>query len=137
MKVYVDSSWLLKLMLQQGTVQPLPKGARVFSSVLLQVECRRTLDRYYKRQLIGAEPFARLNQQLSQYLAFFHLLEVRQEIAARASEPFATPLGTLDALHLASAMKIREKEGEHLLFATFDAELALAATAHGFTVIRE
>ncbi len=137
MKIYLDSSWLLKVLLQQGAVKPLPEGAQVFSSVLLQVECRRTLDRYYKRQLIAAVTFARLSQQLSQYMEFFHLLEVNQEIALRASEPFSTPLGTLDALHLASAIKIREAEGGGLAFATFDNELAIAAMAHGFAIISE
>jgi predicted nucleic acid-binding protein len=135
LKIYLDSSWLLKVLLQQGAVKPLPAGAQVFSSVLLQVECRRTLDRHYKRQLIGAEHFARLSQQLSQYMEFFSLLEVNQDIALRASEPFSTPLGTLDALHLATAIKIREAEGEELALATFDNELAIAAMAHGFTVI--
>jgi len=58
---------------------------------------------------------------------------VEPRILLRASEPFPTLLGTLDAVHLATALLIRD-DLEDLSFATHDDELALAARAVGFRV---
>jgi hypothetical protein len=44
------------------------------------------------------------------------------------------PLGTLDAIHLATAEMWREAKGKELLVATHDQALALAARASGFRV---
>ena len=55
------------------------------------------------------------------------------EVLERAGDPFPTSIGTLDAIHLASALAIRD-EVPDLVFATHDAELALAASAMGFDV---
>ncbi len=53
---------------------------------------------------------------------------------ARAAEPLPTTLGTLDALHLASALLVRASDLE-LAFATHDLELAIAAGAMGFEIL--
>jgi hypothetical protein len=44
----------------------------------------------------------------------------------------ATPVKTLDALHLASALLWRERSGDPLVFATHDPQQARAARALGF-----
>lgn len=46
-----------------------------------------------------------------------------------------TELGTLDAIHLATALLWKESEGGELLMATHDRALAIAAQAHGLTAI--
>jgi hypothetical protein len=46
-----------------------------------------------------------------------------------------TVLGTLDAIHLATALLWRENTGSDLVMATHDGSLALAARAAGFRVI--
>jgi len=46
-----------------------------------------------------------------------------------------TELGTLDAIHLASALFWRDAMGLNLSMATHDAVSGLAARAHGFTVL--
>ena len=51
----------------------------------------------------------------------------------RAADPFPTTLGSLDAIHLASALLVRD-ELEGLAFATHDDELGTAARATGFEV---
>lgn len=135
MKVYIDTSWLLRVLLQQGEVKRLPRNAEVYSSALLHVEACRTLDRQTKRGLITEVQMAKLRGQLDQYLEFFNLIEIDRDIIKRAAEPFALPLGTLDAVHLATAIKIREVESTALYFASFDDELRLAAMAHGFKLI--
>ena len=45
------------------------------------------------------------------------------------------PLGTLDTLHLSTAILWREVRGKELVMATHDRGLGAAARAFGFTVI--
>jgi hypothetical protein len=49
--------------------------------------------------------------------------------------PMATVVKTLDAIHLASAMLLREGRGIELSFATHDPQQARAARALGFDCI--
>ena len=46
-----------------------------------------------------------------------------------------TELGTLDAIHLATALLWRDQTQTQLVMATHDTALALAATAHGLQVV--
>jgi hypothetical protein len=52
-----------------------------------------------------------------------------------ASEPLSSVVGTLDAIHLATAMTWRETYERSLVFATHDGMLANAARAAGFEVL--
>ena len=61
-------------------------------------------------------------------------IEITKAVLARASEPFHSSLGTLDAIHLATAVLHRERSAPDLVFATHDSALALAARSHGFEV---
>jgi len=63
------------------------------------------------------------------------LVEPTRSVLTRASQPFPTELGTLDAIHLATAMLWRERGGEDLVMATHDAALGVAARACGFRVV--
>jgi hypothetical protein len=45
------------------------------------------------------------------------------------------PLGSLDAIHLATAELWRETRGQEIVFATHDRALGLGARASGFKVI--
>lgn len=63
----------------------------------------------------------------------FDLIALDSVVLERATEPFPTMLGSLDAIHLASALLARE-EFEALSLATHDEELAVAARAVGFKV---
>jgi len=53
----------------------------------------------------------------------------------RAAQPMPIPLGTLDAVHLATALLWQETRDEDLVLATHDRALALAARASGLHVI--
>ena len=46
-----------------------------------------------------------------------------------------TELGTLDAIHLATALLWKEMSHVNLVMATHDGPLGLAAQAHGLTVV--
>ena len=52
-----------------------------------------------------------------------------------ASELLPTALGTLDALHLATALVWRDRIGQTLVMATHDGGLALAERSFGLEVL--
>jgi predicted nucleic acid-binding protein len=62
-----------------------------------------------------------------------HIIPLSERILARAGEAFPTVIGTLDAIHLATALHIRDATGIDV-FLTHDTQLASAASASGFTV---
>ncbi len=59
---------------------------------------------------------------------------LERTVLSRAGEPLPTPLGTLDAVHLATALIWRDRMGSLPIVATHDAALGLAARAFGFEV---
>jgi len=63
----------------------------------------------------------------------FTLVALDSIVLERAVEPFPTGLGSLDAIHLASALLARDSV-EGLVFATHDDQLGTAARATGFQV---
>ncbi len=73
--------------------------------------------------------------------AVFHFLEAMEVIdptrpvLTRAAQPLPTLLGTLDAIHLATALLWREQTEENLVMATHDSALGTAAKAHGLRVV--
>jgi predicted nucleic acid-binding protein len=85
-------------------------------------------------QIAGAEIASRRRAVLA-VIASLALIEVDAIVLARAEQPMPTKLGTLDAIHLASALLWREAAGENLTMATHDRALALAAQAHGLPII--
>jgi hypothetical protein len=62
------------------------------------------------------------------------LVPLSNPILERASQSFLTALGTLDALHLATALRLAEFRGMELRFLTHDVELAAAARSMNFSV---
>jgi len=60
---------------------------------------------------------------------------VQRPILARASEPFPTTLGTLDAQHLATALVWQDRMRQSLTMATHDRDLGLAARSFGIDVL--
>lgn len=67
-------------------------------------------------------------------VARFDIVPIDHAVLTRAADPFPTTLGSLDAVHLASAVIAREQVPD-LQLATHDAELAIAARAVGFEVL--
>jgi hypothetical protein len=74
-------------------------------------------------------------QQLAHIEASIGRIGMTRVVLRRASLPMATAVKTLDALHLASALLFQERRGMSLVFATHDAQQAIAARALGFGCI--
>jgi len=133
---YVDTSVLLRVAL--GQPDALPEWRQVdrgVSSALTRVEGLRTLDRLRFRARLADAEVARRRAIILQLLDSFELVEVDSLVLDRAAQPQPTELGTLDAIHLATALLWRETISTQLVMATHDVALATAAQAHGFTVV--
>ena len=136
MIAYVDTSVLLRVAL--GQADALPEWRQVdrgVSSALTRVEGLRTLDRLRLRARLADAEVARRRAIILQLLDSLELVEVDFLVLDRAAQPQPTDLGTLDAIHLATALLWRETMGAQLVMATHDVALATAAQAHGFRVL--
>lgn len=135
MTLYVDTPVLLRVVLgEPGRLAEWSRSERWISSELVRLESLRTIDR--ARILAGLtdrDVSARRAAVLEQLCAF-DLVRIGPRVLERAAEPFPTSLGSLDAIHLASALLVRERYPE-MVFTTHDAELATAARAVGFRVL--
>lgn len=136
MIAYLDTSALLRLVLRErGSLEELLAAKTLVSSELLAVESLRTLDRLRLQGALSVEDAASRRATVSQWLEAVDLVLVQRPILARASEPFPTPLGTLDALHLATALVWRDRMQQTLVMATHDRDLAVAARSFGIEAI--
>jgi predicted nucleic acid-binding protein len=133
---YIDTSALLRLVLREpDAIETLRASESLVSSELLAVESMRTLDRLRLQGALSAEEAASRRATITAWLEAVDLVLIQRPILARASEPFPTPLGTLDALHLATALVWRERMQRPLVMATHDRDLALAARSFGIEVV--
>jgi predicted nucleic acid-binding protein len=132
---YVDTSVLLRLVLREpGALEYLRSCEALVSSELIAVERTRTLDRLRLRGALTVEEAAARRRAVTGWLDAIDLVLLRPPVLNRASEPLPTPLGTLDAIHLATALIWRERMGPLPMMATHDDTLALAARSFGFDV---
>jgi len=136
MIAYVDASVLLRVVLRQP--HALPEWAQIdrgVSSALVATESLRTLDRLRLRAQISDIDVASRRQAILAVIGSLELIEIDAMVLDRAAQPMPTEVGTLDAIHLASALLWREDTGEELTMATHDRALALGAQAHGMRVL--
>jgi len=133
---YLDSSVLLRVVLgQRGRLKEWKSVREGVVSALAEVECLRTLDRLRLRGAITDQDLSVRREAVYRLLEEIEIVEPTRPILARASLPLPTPIGTLDAIHLATAMLWRESSSADLVFATHDAALGIAARASGFRVV--
>jgi predicted nucleic acid-binding protein len=134
---YVDSSVLLRFAF--GEPQRLKEWSEIHhgvTSALAEVETLRTLDRLRVSTPMDERQLAQRRETVFRLLEGLEIVEVTRVVLARAGQPLPTALGTLDAIHLASAMLWRERSSEDgLVMATHDGALGLAARACGFEVL--
>jgi len=132
----LDSSVVLRILF--GEKNPLKQWKKIrlgFSSRLLRLECLRTIDRIRFRASFTPKETALYLSGLQDILSHLGILPITPRILESAEQAFPTPLGTLDGIHLATALLWRKTHGGEFSFATHDEELALAAQAQGFKVI--
>ena len=136
MIAYLDASVLLRVLLGQpdrlAEWEDIELGV---GSALVEVECLRALDRLRIREDLTPEDLAVRREAVYRLTAEMEVVEPTWSVLRRAGQPFPTPLGTLDAVHLATALLWRDSREDDLALATHDRALALAARASGLTVV--
>jgi predicted nucleic acid-binding protein len=131
---YIDSSIVVRLVFGQPEALAEWDGIeRGLSSALLRVECLRVVDQARIRFRLPDLEIARRRAAMIELLEAIELVPLDSSVLDRAGEPFPTSLGTLDALHLATALAIRD-EIPSVMLATHDESLGLAAASLGFEV---
>ena len=136
MIAYVDASVLLRLALgQPNALAEWPKIQRGVSSALVTTESLRALDRLRLRAKLPDAEVATRRAAILSLIASLDVVDLDGVVLDRASQPMPTEIGTLDAIHLATALLWKEMTGEGLSMATHDEALGLGAKAHGLPVI--
>ena len=136
MTIYLDASVLLRRVLgQPGTLAEWAAIRYTVASALTETECLRTLDRLRVRGVLGTDDLAVRRESALRLLSSVEVVEPTRAILTSASEPMPTALGTLDAIHLATALLWRERQGTELVMATHDAALGTASRAFGLQVV--
>ncbi len=136
MIAYVDASVLLRLALgQPDSLAEWSEIDRGVSSALATTECLRTLDRLRLLTKLPDTEMAGRRAKLLELIASLEIVEIDSTVLDRAAQPMPTELGTLDAIHLATALLWKEMTGEALTMATHGSALAIAAEAHGLRVV--
>jgi uncharacterized protein len=134
--VYLDTSTVLRILLRQP--KPLAIWARwnrAYASELLHVEACRVIDRLRLEGGLDDQGVADAREQLSRIEGAISMVALSRPVLQRAALPMATVVKTLDAIHLASAMLLRERRGVELSFATHDPQQGRAARALGFDCV--
>jgi len=134
--LYVDSSVILRRVLgQKGALTGLDEFEGVVASALAEVECLRTLDRLRVLDRVDERQVGAWREGVFGLLRGAEVFDVTRVVLHRAAQPMATTLGTLDAIHLSTALLWRETGSDELAFGTHDRALGAAARASGLAVL--
>jgi hypothetical protein len=135
-RVYVDSSVVLQSILNADPVlDGVSPSDSLGSSDLLVIECHRVLQRERMASHLDDQQYAESVSLLETVFERLHVIEMGSAVKRRAAGPFPTVIGTLDAIHLASALLWAETQpGAQVSILTRDRQLALCAKSLGLRV---
>lgn len=132
----IDSSVLVRKFF--GEPNPLVQWHQIteaYASRLLIVEIARVIDRCRLMGQIDDDDVVMLHTEMQRVQSSIEILDVSERIWRRAAAPMPTHLGSLDAIHLAIAMELRDSREQPIIVATHDQQLAKAARSSGFEVV--
>lgn len=136
MIVYLDTSTVLRVLLRQPkTLGIWGRWERAYTSDLAHVEARRVIDRLRLERQLDDEGVAVAHQELRRMEQAIGSIPLTRPVLQRAQLPMATAVKTLDAIHLASALLLRERRSVAAVFATHDPQQARGARALGFECV--
>jgi predicted nucleic acid-binding protein len=134
MRTYLDSSvvagWLLS---EPNRLPDQSTFNAAISSELIRVEIARVLRRHFAEERLTPRDLNRLFEIAELWFAQMDLVPIFPALLQRASGHFPTVIGTLDAIHLATAQLWEEDTGERLRFLTRDRQLLATSLACGFS----
>ena len=122
--IYLDSSVVLAQVFVEDRRPPEALWAEsLVASRLLEYEVWVGL---HSRGLTGTH-----GETTRRLLGGISWMDLSPTVLTRALEPFPTPLRTLDALHVASAVYLRDR-GQTVRLASYDRRMAAVGRAMGF-----
>jgi len=136
--LYAESSavlsWLLGEPNQDAVIDALTEAETVVASALTVLECTRALLRARTMHRISAAAERAALRVLDDAAESWHLLDLSDDVIAAARQRFPhEPLRSLDALHLASALALRDALGD-LLVLSLDERVRRNAASLGLNV---
>ena len=135
MNAYIDSSAILRVVLGQpdafGSWSSINIAA---TSQLAWAECCRVTERLRLEQKLDDGRLAAVRQNLRTFFSRLHLFEVNSEVVEGAAGSFPTVIGTLDAIHLHTAILWKSELGADVTMVTHDNQLNIAAQATGLLI---
>ena len=136
MIAYVDSSVVSRVVMRQpNRLVELETCTQRLTSLLTQLECLRAMDKARLDEGLDQDEILARRLVLFQQLRRMSRIAVARSMLDRAGSSFPLPVKTLDAIHLATALQLRERRYHELVFATHDRQQGRAAAALGFEVI--
>ncbi len=141
MTVYAETSAVLRwLFAEQGGEAlrvTMSEAEKVTASRLTLIETRRVVRRAERAGRITGAESADVLAVFAQAASTWAVLEITEEIARRAEDGFpAEPVRTLDAIHLASALFLRQSFPD-LVILSADERVSANATLLGFHPIAQ
>jgi predicted nucleic acid-binding protein len=138
-RAYFDTSVVTKRYVREARAsfaRALLRRHRGVSSAVLPLELMSALCRRREVDDLAPRDFALIQARLSADRARWDLVEVTASVLGRAEQLVQiTPLRSLDAIHIASALVIQETAGMRLRFITADHRQRAAAAAAGLEVV--
>jgi predicted nucleic acid-binding protein len=136
---YLDASVVLRILLREEN--PLAEWNDIdvaLTSELTRVETARVIDRLAVLEVLQDQEIEETHAEVADLFRRIDFIRIDDAVLSRASEPLPTVLGTLDAIHLASASMYRDAQPDDkppIVVATHDRALGAAARALRFRVI--
>jgi predicted nucleic acid-binding protein len=136
LNAYFDASVILRIVNgEPGRLAGWGEFVTRVCSELVEVECKRALERMRHNGVLTINEEAERREAVDAFLDTAEIQSVTKAVLRRAAGPMPLVLGTLDAVHLSTAMIWQESRGESLAMATHDKALARAARAYGLEVV--
>lgn len=132
MTVYAETSAVLRWLFAESDGEvirtTLASATKVVCSRLTLIETRRVVRRAEREARISAAQSADLLAVFAQAVSTWAILELSTDVARRAEDAFPhEPVRTLDAIHLASALFMRQAFPDLVLMTTDERVRANAA----------
>ena len=135
MNAYFDSSVVLRSILNEPlAIDNWSQWELVITSELMRVEVFRAIDRL---RVIGRLTDAQVPdmiQSASRLVTSIEEIEIYPAVLRRAASPFASVVGTSDAIHISTALLWVSDKADPLVFVTHDVQQSVAARLAGLDV---
>ncbi len=132
---YLDSSVVLRWIFNHDSqYKKIKKYSEFIASDILIIECNRVLERYRLESLLKDDELIKAKKNLYAVINGINFIELDSSIKKRAADSFPTIIGTLDSIHLSTALLYKEeKKLNTLTVISHDKQLINCAVAMGFT----